>query len=166
IAEETIAEETIAEETIAEETIAEETIAEKTTGYTYNSLFNELNGLSVFGIGNILLDPDLLLNTSVDIKDKVFQDLKKTDFKKYTLINIIPGLGSAIQGDYFSTIYVVLSIVGAIVYNLSDGFGTDFALAVNLNMVIAYVTSFFAPYNYSNNYNNKLNDLIYSIDLL
>ncbi|QEN05368.1 hypothetical protein EW093_11815 [Thiospirochaeta perfilievii] len=85
----------------------------------------------------------------VDIPFEESEDIED-DTLKYTLLNIIPGLGSFMQKDYSAGFYTISSILFAVAYNLTyDTLGNDLYFIVNLNGVIAYVSSFLSPLRYN-----------------
>lgn len=129
-------------------------------GYDKNSLLSICKDRPYRSLKPSLFDSSILNSTDLSIRTEVYSDLYKSDYLKYTAMNIAPGVGSIKQGDYLSAAYTIVSVLGALVYNLNDGFGTDYALAVNLNMCLAYGASFFAPYNYEREYNKKLRSIL------
>lgn len=130
----------------------------KIPSYNIDDLSYKLQFQTIFALNDIVLDPELLENTTLEVRNKVYQESKKEEVLNYTLFNLIPGLGSILQGDYYSAAYTIGSILGAVAYNMGDGFGTDYYFVINLNGLIAYTASFFAPYRFNNTYNSLLKE--------
>lgn len=123
--------------------------------YSEIDLMDSLNDLSLVSLTYLELD-NKIQDTELFVRERVFEANKKDDTLKYTIWNILPGVGSFLQGDYYSAVYTVSSILATALYNLNDGFGTDLHFVVNLNAVFAYGVSFFAPARYNNKYNKTL----------
>lgn len=120
---------------------------------------NELKDKSLFQLYNYQFSKDEITTLKPEIVGDIYNELEKTDTLKYTLLNIIPGLGSMLQGDYYSGIYALSSVLGSVVYNLTNtGTGPDYYFVVNLNGILAYTTSFLAPLRYNRKYNQTVKD--------
>lgn len=119
----------------------------------------EMTDLSLLELTRLSMDETFLKNSSRSKRYEIYDTLKKDDALTYSLWNIIPGVGSILQGDYSAAIYTLSSVLTTVAYNLIDtGTGNDFYFIINLNGALAYVSSFLAPYRYNNKYNNTLKD--------
>lgn len=127
-------------------------------GYSSSDLSLQLKGLSIYSLNHLELDPWKVGETDLNIRNSVYNDSIRDDTLKFTLLNIVPGLGSILQGDYYSGLYTLTSVLGAVAYNLASPDGTDLTFIVNLNGAVAYLSSFFAPYRYNSKYNNLLKE--------
>lgn len=126
--------------------------------YSSDDLSLKLANLNLFSLSSISFDSEILSNTEVEIRNDAFNKNKKEEVLKYALLNVVPGLGSILQGDYYSAAYTISSVLGSVVYNLNGGFGTDYYFIINLNGALAYATSFIAPYRFNNSYNELLKE--------
>lgn len=126
--------------------------------YTSDDLSLKLANLDLFSLNSLTFDSNTLNNTEAEIRIDAFNENKKEEVLKYALLNIVPGLGSIVQGDYYSAAYTISSVLGSVVYNLNGGFGTDYYFIINLNGALAYATSFIAPYRFNNSYNELLKE--------
>lgn len=117
----------------------------------------EIRGLSLSALKSV--DSTKFGGFSPVVKLDIYNIVKKDDTMKYTLLNIVPGLGSILQKDYYAGLYTLTSVLGGVLYNLAgSGTGTDYYFIANLNGVVAYVSGFFAPLRYNQNYNRSVKD--------
>lgn len=130
----------------------------KVSGYNGNILNGLFDDLSLYELSFMEVDKVKLNCTNLKIRQNVYNNCKKTDSLNITLLNIIPGLGSFVQGDYATAFYSIFSVAGAVIYNLNEGFGSDYYFAINLNGLFSYTLSFFAPVRYNKRYNKLLEE--------
>lgn len=146
------------EEALEEGVKTEDLKTAKAPSYNIDDLSFKLKNIALFSLYDLDFDEETLRNTDIEIRYIAYENSKKSEVTNYTLLNMIPGLGSILQGDYYSAAYTIGSIAVAMAYNLGDGFGTDYYFAINLNGIIAYTVSFFAPYRFNNSYNSLLKE--------
>ncbi len=122
-------------------------------------IIGNLGDMSLIQLNSYKFKIDDLIGITPGIKLQIYDEIKKEDTAKFTLLNIVPGLGSMLQGDYYAGAYTLTSVLGSILYNIvGSGTGTDYYFIVNLNGALAYVSSFFAPLRYNQKYNQTVKD--------
>lgn len=123
-----------------------------------NNISGDLSGLSFRELNRYVL-PDIYRDTlSAESKEEIYNRVRKDDTLKYTLLNIVPGLGSLMQGDYYAAGYTITSVLGAVLYNVANQAETDYYFLINLNGILSYAASFFAPYRFNSEYNETVKD--------
>lgn len=128
-------------------------------GFPKELIVRDLSDMSLFELHSFNFEADDLIGITPVIKLQIYDELKKEDTAKFTLLNIVPGLGSMLQGDYYAGIYTLTSVLGSVLYNVAgSGTGPDYYFIVNLNGALAYTSSFFAPLRYNQKYNQTVKD--------
>jgi hypothetical protein len=122
-------------------------------------VINELADMSLFELSSFDFKEENLESLTPGIKLKIYDEISKSDTLKFTLLNIVPGLGSMLQGDYYAGLYTLSSVLGSVLYNVvGSNTGTDYYFIVNLNGALAYASSFLAPLRYNLKYNETIKD--------
>lgn len=118
-----------------------------------------MGDLSLTELNKVVVDSKKLRTFPLLIKIEMYNELKKDDTLKFTFLNLLPGFGSILQGDYYSGFYTLASVVSGILYNMgSNSSGTDLYFIINLHGALAYITGFFAPLRYNLKYNQLIKE--------
>ncbi|MBN1696055.1 MAG: hypothetical protein JW881_00960 [Spirochaetales bacterium] len=128
-------------------------------------IINELSHLTLSQMVKKDISEMDLYSIGITSRMYIYKEVKKNNAWLFCLGNIIPGLGSALQGDHLWALYqggsFLIMIVAAMI-DINNDTPTEttgpepWRLALMLNGGFAALSGFITPWLYENNYNNRL----------